>query len=306
MYEELLTTPHQRLLAHTLLLLMLGALALGVVEELAGQPLFERSYAEVELEIPDPPAALISLDQEQLCEVRVHSPTVDQSWVKARVRILPEDSERAVFDRSAYLSEYFSMTGGKYGSHRGEQTLTFTTRLPAGRWRVVVTGEDSNEPPPGMMVGGKFEVGPDGQLKYEPGTWLPMPIFDPLGTRTIPRDEVVEVHIKRGVMVSGPAFLMALLALVCLAALWFHRSVQVERARNDHLGRVRAATARAIARIEAMGTPAGLAAAVASTTLPDEDVEDDDHLSLPLVFAASLLISAALAACLALGWLGAA
>lgn len=304
MYEELLTTPHQRLLAHTLALLIVSCLALAGLEEQAGQQLFERRYAEVEFERADPPVVVIALDRPQLCKIRVNSPTVNQSWVDARVRILPEDNDRAVFDRSAHLSSYFSMTGGKYGSRRGEQTLTFTARLPAGRWRVVVTGEDSNEPPPGMMIGGKFEVGPDGQLKYEPGTWVPTPIFDPLGIRTIPRDEVVEVAIKRGVMVSGPALLMALLALVCLGALMFQRITQVERARNDHVGRVRAATARAIARIEAMGTPAGLAAAVAHTALPDEDVEADDHLSLPLVLAASLLISAALAACLALGWLG--
>jgi hypothetical protein len=297
MYDELLRSPAQRLLAHSLLLLMCCGFGLGLLAEQAGEQRWSRRYAEAELEQPITPTALdahLTLDRDTLCLLHVHSPTVSQSWLRVRVQIINVDTGAVAADQSIHLSSYFSLQGGRHTS-RGEDTREVFMRLPAGRWHLRVTGEAPPEPAP-LTLGGGLRMGEDGQLVFEPPVVIPsLPIFDITGTRTLANDEAAQVTFTTDVVMSRYGVMLGFAALCLLGVFMMARSAQVNRLREQQALHVQRATQQAISRLLAHNIAPHLAQALGPLVNPAPQAPAEPQpLTLTRALAASLLIVSAL------------
>lgn len=246
-YTDLFDTPQRRLLVHTLIALLgVGALVMGASQQ-AGQVRWERTLSEAELEVEAldvAPGELIEVEEETLCLLRLYSPTVYQSWLDVRVRVVGEDG-RVVFDERAYLSHRSNLYDHKQRP-QGESMRELFVRLPAGRWRLALTAEAPADRARGGYVGGGLKMRPDGQMIWEPGTWLPMPFFP--SQYPVARDEVLEVTLTQGAVMMRHGAMLALLAGLLLTFYLLTRSDQTQYAREAHVARVNMAFQAALNR----------------------------------------------------------
>lgn len=247
MYTELFDTPPRRLLAHTLITLM-GVGALVVAASLyAGQVRWHQAVQEATFKVEQTsqtPLAALDVERAALYHLRLHSPTVHQSWVDLRVQIVGEEDGRAALDERVYLSHRVNLYQPKQGA-QGQTTRELFVWLPAGRWRVMMTGEAPADRSRGMFVGGGLKMGPDGQMIWEPGTWMPsLPIWP--NDYPVARDEIVEVTITQDAVMSRHGAMLLLLAGALLAFFAVTRADQTQSAREAHVARVNLALQAAL------------------------------------------------------------
>ena len=204
-------TPKQIFIVFMLVLLTALSGAMGVMSLTAGTEILNHTYSEAVFEQEGLPADQVksfTLESASLCEIEVSSPTVDQSWVWAMVRILDE-KDRAVKDYSFNLSRYHGYEGGESWSE-SDDSESKTIRLPAGTYKVMISGEDA--------------LASDANARYSAQ-----------GYATIERDEKITVRVKKGVWL-GRYFFGMFLIFGALAGLyiWWRSSRAQNEFEDDH------------------------------------------------------------------------
>lgn len=200
-------TPKQKFYAGMLVLLTVIFGALTFVSLKDGAQVFNEKFYEAQFEQPQAKLENVKsfdLKSASLCRLDIKGLTLNQSWLWAKVTVLDEKN-RPVLDYKFNLSYYHGYEGGESWSE-GDKDDYKMMRLPKGKYRVMVYGED------------------------EPDTSRPNR-FARKGYSTINRNEAIQISVSSGVWMTR-YFLILFIVFLCLTCLYFY--IRSERSQYEN------------------------------------------------------------------------
>lgn len=136
-------TPKQKFYAGMLVVMTIIFGVLTGISTKGGTEIFKERFYEAQFEQQQAKPENVksfTLSKKSLCKLGIKGLTLNQSWIWAKVTVLDE-KDRPVLDYKFNLSYYHGYEGGESWSE-GDKDDYKMVRLPKGKYRIMVYGED--------------------------------------------------------------------------------------------------------------------------------------------------------------------